>query len=245
MKNLISLSPRKEDRYEIKYRLQSSQKTKLQSWIASNTILRKKYSARKVYSLYFDTNDYLSAYSNIIGLSERWKVRLRFYSEINKTESYILKDLLLNASSPFLIEIKRKKNDRSQKFSVQINKKELLLSLESRKEFIGFINTFLHKNLDMHFPLEKLSPVSLVVYEREYFEDNFGLRLTIDTNIRTAPYYPRFRLRPILNDQCICELKFGEHLKSHASITIKDSFLTRTRSSKYIYSVSNTLNINY
>ena len=71
-----------DDRYEIKFILNENELVEAYYFI--NMIgAFKSYQDRRVNSLYFDTVDYQGIRENLAGISNRFKLRLRWYGEIN------------------------------------------------------------------------------------------------------------------------------------------------------------------
>ena len=94
MKNIIK-------RYERKWIFKNNNSLALiNSLIRSSLFFRFQYPSRKVNSIYFDTSDYISIRQNLDGVSNKKKIRIRWYGNQN----IITKPV---------IEIKRKKEFES------------------------------------------------------------------------------------------------------------------------------------
>jgi hypothetical protein len=113
-----------------------------------------------------DDTSFSSARDNLIGIPDKEKIRLRWYDEANKTPS---------------LEIKIKSNRLGYKKLFQIDSlKENLLKKSTKEITSECIKTMKRNNIifDSH-----LVPVLQVGYDRKYFEDKNGIRLTIDRNV--------------------------------------------------------------
>ena len=75
----------RENRYEIKYILDNSKLSEVNQWLYKCTFASKSYPMRRVNSLYFDDVNYSSVRDNLAGISNRKKLRLRWYG-FGKTE---------------------------------------------------------------------------------------------------------------------------------------------------------------
>ena len=67
-----------EKRYEIKFSVNQNEMVEILYFIKKNKFYRS-YPSRYVNSLYFDTSDNISISNNLAGLSNRHKIRLRWY----------------------------------------------------------------------------------------------------------------------------------------------------------------------
>ena len=100
--------------------------TLVSSLMRSKFFFRTHYPTRRVNSIYFDTNDYSSIRQNLDGVSEKKKIRIRWYGNYNKLVEPIL-------------EIKSKKGAETRKENYKINDLEGL-------EFPNLKNLYLIKN---------------------------------------------------------------------------------------------------
>lgn len=66
-------------RYELKYVLDNLRLSHAMQWMRTCTHAREKYKKRTVNSLYFDDVDFSSVRDNLAGVSNRKKLRLRWY----------------------------------------------------------------------------------------------------------------------------------------------------------------------
>ena len=224
LKNYINNSEKldfDEKRYEKKYVCDVYRFNNFLSWIYNFTDIKKKYSKRNIKSIYFDNYNFDSAKDNLIGLSNREKIRLRWYN---------------NDLSQSILEIKKKIDNFNQK-----NKQ----TMEFKKKNIFDYNIFsLMKELNTQTKIiseKNLNPIILISYDREYYENINGIRLTIDsnltfnrilgsnkTNFSKRIKYPRY----------IIELKFGQDSNYQILNFLKNANFINTRNSKYILGLS-------
>lgn len=170
------------------------------------------YPTRQVNSIYFDKN-FILANQNLDGVSEKTKVRLRWYDKKNESQ----------------LEFKIKKGflNRKETYKFQINKNYSIDDLISESEKI-----FKRKSLFF------LSPISMVSYKRDYFEHNYfrDLRLTIDKKINFS-YFKSNNV--IYRDNIVMELKYPPILDDKVIKMLKFSKfnLKLQKNSKYLQSL--------
>ena len=147
----------------------------------------KQYPDRKISSIYLDTSNYDFARDNINGVSERKKIRFRWYN---------------NDTKKIFFEEKNKKN-----FLVWKNVKEIkLLNGEKKlikelKEFFFSIKFKNNHNFNFKFILK-------TDYHRTYWiSDDKKFRATIDTEINASSLENFFK--PIYLPDTVLEFKFS------------------------------------
>ena len=222
-------------RREIKFKVFIKDIGKFYSWLY-NSPFKKKYNNRGVNSLYYDTINFDFANDNISGQSNRLKIRARWYTVNN--ESFLNG---FSSSKFFRLEIKRKKNNYSDK--IFFSKKS-----SNKKSSIIEQRIFLKKELKNE--LSKISELSHLIlndiifvgYNREYFEHTFteNIRLTIDKDLSCLncskilnPNNTR-----ISNNFIIVELKFKQENENIVKNILKSFPFRQTRDSKYLYAIS-------
>ena len=187
-----------------------------------NGMFKKLYPDRTINSLYFDTDDLKNVWDNINGFSERLKIRLRWYNNINNSEVFI--------------EEKIKKNITT------IKKVKSIGTFSSFNELNEFINS--KKFIFHNFIIDKkinLKKTILVSYNRKYFQDTFKkLRVTLDKNIKVYFKYPT---KVINIDKNILELKFNPKNFSYCNNFIANNNLDN-RNKKYSKYVNSFLELN-
>ena len=159
-------------RYEIKFSLDEIAYSEAMRWLQVNTHATKKYDDRYVNSLYFDNPGYSAVRDNITGLSDRSKYRLRWYNSTHSPNDVI--------SPSFEQKIRKGRLGRKE-----------ITPLTNLNE--NFVSLPLHQiESDIRLELQKTNvlfddyytSVLAVKYLREYFEDNEGLRITLDSKIQ-------------------------------------------------------------
>jgi|TARA_B100002003_G_scaffold149988_1_gene139007 hypothetical protein len=217
----------KDLRYEIKFILDSHNISIVENWIKYAAGCKKKYPNRWVNSIYFEDPMDTSIIDNISGNNNRIKVRLRWYGNVE------LKEVL----SPKL-EYKIKNGRLSKKITLAVPKLRDK-TLNSNQSIIRKIivqrckkNSLNHYFLKNHF-FSKL----MTTYNRKYFENSKGLRVTIDSKID----FRRLLLNKSINDskkltysKKIVELKFNPSKKDYVSKLLKELSLTPKKHSKYL-----------
>ncbi len=188
---------------------------------------REIYQLRKVNNIYFDTPSLNFFSDNVVGRSDRKKVRIRWYG-----------DDLNNIVSPVL-EFKIKAGLVGMKSSY-------LLPDFTLPEIISsgfFIDIFKRSDLpgSVLEELLQLEPVLLNCYERKYylsFDRNF--RFTLDSEMNFYDFKARQRgfqhSFPDLYNR-VLELKYDEDLDKQASQIVSCLPIRITKSSKYVSGV--------
>jgi hypothetical protein len=214
-----------EFRYEIKFVLNEAALASFLSWMYLNTNCRKKYAKRTVNSIYFDDLSYSSVRDNLSGVPNRQKTRLRWYQNGNN-----------NPISIPVLEQKTRIGRLGSKSSVAINSLKEIIYSSTFSTMMDLIRN--EVSLDHYATLEYLIPTLNVSYSRQYFEDNNGLRITVDDAIK---FNGRFSLHQKLNNteqidyrSKIVELKFEPEMKNYVVDLMRPLSLTPVRHSKYL-----------
>ena len=221
-----------QNRYELKFILNELEFVEIKYFLKYINSFRS-FPKRSVSSLYYENLIYSSTKDNITGASDRKKLRLRWYDD----------------NSDPKIEIKNK-------FSRIGNKKTYLLSLIdieaintlSLRELNQLIFNYLKTNHNETFLLNQFFPILKVFYEREYFETNEGLRITIDNNINFSQLSFNQNIhfhKKIKFNKKVVELKFPVHLKDHVNDLIRNLNITPKRNSKFLLGMSKLGYVNY
>jgi SPX domain protein involved in polyphosphate accumulation len=214
-------------RYEVKFVFDELGLNEALSWLNINLRLRQEYPVRIVNSLYFDDINFQSVRDNLSGFPDRKKRRLRWYNDVHTKN-------VVNLT----LEIKWRKGRLVFKEGCPLPElKDKLLSVESRK-IIGSVNEILYteKNLAKVFD-EHLEPILRVSYERQYYKDIEGLRVTIDRGIVFSHIFPHNCLPDCPTQSypySVVEFKFPIRLKNYVSELMRYSTLQPKRHSKYL-----------
>ena len=145
----------------------------------------KVYPDREISSIYLDTLNFNFAKDNINGVSERKKIRIRWYN---------------NDLKRIYLEEKNKRNfyvwKNVSKMNIFTNKNNLISDLKK--------NIFDPKNITTN----NYNFVLQTNYKRNYWLSNNGkIRATIDTEINTSPAYDLTRVIEL--PETILEFKFS------------------------------------
>jgi len=195
--------------------------------IRSNFFFCKQYPNRKVNSIYFDDINYSSILENLDGVSEKKKIRVRWYGEENK---------LINP----ILEIKRKKGFVTNKESYQINELNEL-------KFNDYKNLDLIKNtVNLKSKIKTIIyPILTTNYDRQYFISNNGIvRATVDYNLKSTYIKNLSQINIVKNfsSSCILEIKYPTNLDKYVRQNLGEMTLRLSRNSKFINSAFNTPN---
>jgi len=195
--------------------------TLINSLTRSKLFFRNQFPLRNVNSIYFDTHDYISIRQNLDGVSNKRKIRIRWYGE---------KDVLTKP----IIEIKSKKGFETKKESIPI--KELdnlkLISIKNLKTIQDKLNLKLKQKKIIY-------PVLTTHYEREYFISSNGkIRATVDYNLKSIFLSNLSQIDIIKNFKniCILELKYSTGLDKYVREHLKEISLRLSKNSKFVNS---------
>ena len=208
-------------RYEIKFVLDNSRLSDAMQWLYNETTAIKTYDNRKVNSIYFDDVGFSSVRDNLAGISQRNKLRLRWYGEQKHTLP--------------IFEVKTKNGRLGCKTTYPIQSIEnSLMKLNIDKITSKCISGLEEQNIVFD---EHLVPTLQVNYEREYYETHDGIRITIDQDIQ----FSDTQLHTSLNENNsfsypfqVLEIKFEPSMKDKVAKLIKPLHITPKRHSKYL-----------
>lgn len=213
-------------RYELKFVLTNNELNLLDSFLKINKF-KNVYPRRMVNSIYFDTNEFTSIKENLSGIANRDKVRLRWYGN--------------NSSIPQL-ELKKKRGRIGTKNNYKIEHlKDLNLDMLTSRQIHKTTFSYLKENRKDLIIDKYYTPIVYIGYERDYFELEEGIRLTIDKKIHFKHLIidrPVNKIKKINHNKIVVELKFGLKKIDHIKNLIKKSGLVPERHSKYLYGVT-------
>jgi len=189
--------------------------------IRSDLFFREQYVARDVNSIYFDTKNYLSIRQNLDGISEKKKIRIRWYGDNN---------IICNPS----VEIKSKKGFETKKETILINE------IDGCKIYDYRNLELISKKLNLLLKSKKtIYPILTTNYTREYFISlNGKIRATIDYNLKSNFLKNLSQIEIVKNFKniCILELKYPTSLDRYVRKNIQNISLRLTKNSKFINS---------
>ncbi|WLE97277.1 MAG: VTC domain-containing protein [Candidatus Electrothrix communis] len=213
-----------EYRYEIKFILNEVNVTTALNWIYTHTSLREKFSGRYVNSLYLDDPDFRAVKDNLVGISKRQKVRLRWYRNLNKI-------------SGLALEYKKREGRLGYKDKFALATANNILD-QPIVEILASVECLLNDNPSLScFTHTYYAAVLHTEYFRQYFEDCKGLRVTFDRKItfrNIIPYGKLYDFPLISYPPVIMEIKFSPELKIHVAQLLQKLPMTPKRHSKYL-----------
>ena len=155
-------------RYERKFILDNNLINNLRSLESYLQIeLKEQFEERRINSIYYDTHNFILSRQTQDGISERKKVRIRYYG-------------LLNQINNPKLEVKSKLGMMGSKDIYDINKENLI------SNYFSIHNLELRKNQNNlnYILFKRLYPKLLITYKRQYFLSLCKrYRFTLDNNI--------------------------------------------------------------
>ena len=222
-------------RYERKFAVEQMSLNEAESILfCNNMFFSELYYKRQVNNIYLDSIYMDAYYTNVEGLGNRKKYRVRWYGA-----------LFSKIKSPIL-EVKVKSGIVGSKYKYQLNEFELgrLFQTETLEQL--FSNSSLPKNVN--FELSSVDPVLINTYWRKYYMSaNGNYRVTIDTNLE---YFSVQRglnniVSSALQSGIVIEIKYSVENDEHVD-RISQLFPFRlTRSSKYVQGISMSSGLHY
>ena len=222
-------------RYEIKFQLNEGKYAAIINWLYIMSKFTRKYPNRMVNSLYFDDLNFNSVRDNLSGVLERKKFRLRWYGRD-----------LSNAKS-LIYETKIRNGRLGGKKLLNLDKIKSSLHGANISKITDVLNRYRFKS-NYEISKEYLLPSLFVNYEREYFQDNTDIRITIDSKINfsiPSPEKSLNELRKTAFSQRVLEVKFNQASKDLAQSYIARFKLTPVRNSKYLTGLAMFKLVNY
>lgn len=214
-------------RTERKFLIDPSEERPISCFLLSNRC-KEIYSERVVSSIYYDTHSRNLFLDSIDGISNRHKIRIRFYDlDPNKLQ----------------IEIKSKYSQLNSKIYLDINKipQGELLQVKTNTRLNFKSNLTIPSKIDSIY-----APTSFVSYSRKYYICEVSqTRFTIDSEIIFAKIHNKKKhilighFKPY--QKSVLEIKNDENTKQNLYLIreITNSFnLIYSRSSKYCESIS-------
>lgn len=214
-----------DSRYEIKFVLNEKEMTHVLSYL--NVIgAKKNFPDRMINSLYFEYLDQKLAGDNLAGISNRCKIRLRFYG-----------DNILESSDQKL-EVKLREGRLGSKIIYPLLTIKNALKHKTIFELSKDIFHEIYNSYFTHYSINNyLVPILLIKYKREYYKIYNGIRITIDKNIKfyNTPQYAKLNsLKPISYNPYVVEIKFPKNLRLNALNLIQSLNVAPKRHSKYL-----------
>ena len=195
-------------------------------WLVADCMpLREVFPCRQVNTINFDSPDLQSYCDNLDGISQRSKIRFRWYGQ---------------AFPPIdgVFELKHKVNSVGFKDSWKLDLGNS--SCRTWGDLFNSVQNHLPDKLQLYRGLLRL-PVILNQYQRSYFEIHRDVRMTVDNNLRARAITPRSLLNEgpmaALPVYRVIEIKFPRECKSIVNGLTKNLPLRPTKYSKYVSSI--------
>ena len=212
---------KKINRFERKWIFKSNNYLVLiNSLIRSNLFFKKHHPKRRVNSIYFDTSNYASIRENLDGVSNKKKIRLRWYGNTDRITNPIL-------------EIKSKKGFETKKENIKISELDNLIfrSLKNLEIIQNKINERIKTKKTIY-------PILTTNYDREYYISyNDKIRATVDYNLKSRFLKNLTQMDIIKNftKVCILEARLRWPVDYSLTQTLKgQKFVNLSRRGKYI-----------
>lgn len=160
-------------RHELKVPFQQLQFADFNEWLQQSGLhARKQFPDRKIHSVYLDSASLDDYQDNVSGVSQRGKVRFRWYNEDR---------------SNIVLELKNKRGRLASKLVIKLENPADEMPLDR-----GIANRLLRTNQRSRALVREycLFPSLHVQYERAYYEIAPGIRMTVDRHIRYQRLYP-------------------------------------------------------
>ncbi len=199
-------------RYEVKFIVDPPRRPLLDAWLVETASLRRHHPTRDVHSLYYDTPDMRGGIENLIGLPDRRKTRLRWYSAA--------------PDAAVTLEVKERQGRLGRKRTARLDSPSGEIDPFSRLE---------PANADIELVEDApLFPKLKITYRRDYLQWDAGIRVTVDRELRYAnPATPS--VRPVTDpSHAIVEVKFPPELKDRAHDLVAEIPFYPLRHSKYL-----------
>lgn len=214
-------------RYELKFVLTPAQHAELDRWRRACTLLREAFPGRQVNSVYLDNIQLHGVRDNLAGLPDRAKHRIRWYGEDEQGGARDLR-----------FEIKTRTGRLGGKTTYALDALQADFLRTPLSDTMPALSDILRSNCrEESVVLNQLFPVLFIEYEREYFEDPEGIRLTVDTHVRYRNLQLSDRpgeLAGIGNHAIVAELKFTAENKNRVSAMLANFHFVPQRNSKYL-----------
>ena len=185
----------------------------------------KTYPERKINNIYFDNEELDFLFENVEGLSNRQKIRIRWYGEcfgnINANLEYKIK----NGNVGYKEIFKDIKFNLLEETKLKYLIKKKTNSIISRK-------------------LELFQPILFNRYSRNYFETpNHDIRITIDEDIYSKRLFSNSKIsykKKDKSDIVILEIKYNNNLDIETINNYLDFKFQVHKHSKYVYGTLNS-----
>lgn len=195
--------------------------------IRSDLFFTSQYPVRKVNSIYFDTKNFISIRQNLDGISNKKKIRIRWYGDLEK---------IIN---PYL-EIKSKRGFETKKIIMDIKELENI-NLSNFKSL-----ELVKQKVNLKLKMKKtIYPILTTHYEREYFiSRDKHVRATVDYNLKSI-FVSNLSQSEIIKNyshKSILEFKYPIGLDYYVRKNLRNITLRLSKNSKFVNSAFETPN---
>lgn len=215
-------------RYEVKMTTGAQHLSSVRAWVILHPeAFIQAYPRRQVNSLYFDTHDVGCLTDNLFGVSDRTKLRFRWYGDgFRQVRGHL--------------ELKGKRNQLGWKEGHPIPLTFDLTAI-SWRDLIEQLRGSVPGALSVWLRLLG-RPTLISGYLREYYESrDHQIRLTIDYNLvayeQITYHAPNIVHKAPILDQVVVEVKADASLHRRVSDVLSSSPLQVSRNSKYVNSL--------
>ena len=218
-------------RYERKFTCTGASRSELVTAIKRHpAFFREIHTTRKINNIYLDTSDLEFYHQNVIGISKRKKVRIRWYGNTFRKRPKLK------------LEYKLKNGQLGDKWTFRLKKFKVKKGLSA-----PYLNKKLKKSKlpgSVSEDVLALSPTLLNTYERTYFlSADRKFRLTLDEKM-TYYYFDRqanrFVAKTRQSEEIILELKYSPEHDDEARVITTQFPWRLSKSSKYVNGVDLT-----
>lgn len=217
-------------RFEVKIPIPLNRLQAVQHWLRCHPLLFKShFPDRFVNSLYLDTPHLALYEENLSGISQRKKVRIRWYHELNNATNATLEFKHRQAGKGFKI---------SYKTNLDLNDSQFCWSTALKQS---------HNALPIDGQMlwgNEQTPILICRYKRQYFLSNCGrIRATFDSQMQVFDQRYRTSVNVqdgvSLGDYVLLELKADDIHEDVLSDLLSSCPLRPSRHSKYVNGVRN------
>lgn len=206
-------------RYERKYGLSLEDFPRLKAALLSSGYY-KLYPDRVINNVYYDTQNLSNYEGNLEGFSRRFKVRVRWYDDLDNNCTLEIKEKIDNLNRKKSFKFLRGEDNLIRQCPTQLPKE-------------------VHEELySMGINISKFIPILRNSYKREYyFNDKLGVRLTVDSCLN----YQNLRTMRKASDNIslVVEIKYPGDINFNETLDVLGLHLSKN--SKYINGVDLTM----
>ncbi len=215
----------KDYRYERKFLVTHLTENEIESIIKGHIALFSEiYSSRYINNIYFDSINLQNYFDSVDGISDRTKIRIRWYGK------------LFGVISNPILEFKVKAGQLNKKSSFILKSFRLDCDFKISSIFETIDSSDMPKNIKQKIKLYQ--PVLLNRYRRKYFQSfDKNYRITIDKNLsyyKINKHTNNFLNKSVDHLSKIVELKYHSSKDSYAEAIVSSLPFRLNKNSKYV-----------